>query len=170
MPMKYKNSFSEIIKLIKRRQGRGVTIQVVDAERDWLIGLLLSLLIIGSVGWWSSFLYQKYSNLSPENSVVASDSLVYRESMVSAVLTEFSERELKFNELTKNYHQALPASTTTESKEEIKKTEEVKASSTDNVVITEESVGGDSDPLTSTEQAVSDESGEEDVSEPTLSF
>ena len=73
----------------------------INPAREWAIGLIIVLIILGGIGIWSSLTYLKYKNSSvSEASVLEEEMVVYRESLVKAALEKFAQREENLN--TKN--------------------------------------------------------------------
>lgn len=96
-----KSEFTDIAKRVLRFNKGLKSPQIMHPQREWLTGLLVAIIFFGSSVAWSAHMYIKYKNLAINGSDVSIDTevIVYRESLVTAALEEFSSRQELHNEL-----------------------------------------------------------------------
>lgn len=98
--MKSKLDFSKIAKKILKHRQQVRDHQIIHPKRDWAIGLLFSIILLGAFGWWNVSTYMTYSNTAVTGSVTLDNQVVvYREGQVMEALDRFAAKEQRFNEL-----------------------------------------------------------------------
>ena len=102
---------------------------IMHPEREWFLGITIGILICGLGAWWSVTSYMTYSKVNVQNKESESP-VVYRASMVKEVVTDFSNREVAYNNLLLELKQQKPTVSPVVSV----------ATSTDSLDIQEESV------------------------------
>jgi len=74
--------------------------KMMHPEREWLVGLAITLLIFSISAYWSAHTYVENKNTTiVESANENNDVVVYRESLVKSALAEFSEREQQLVEM-----------------------------------------------------------------------
>ena len=102
---------------------------IMHPEREWFLGITIGISICVLGAWWSVTSYMTYNKVSVQNKESESP-VVYRASMVKEVVSDFSNREVAYNDLLLELKQQKPTATPAVSV----------ATSTDRLDIQEESV------------------------------
>lgn len=71
---------------------------IMHPEREWFLGITIGILICALGAWWSVTSYITYSNVSVQDKESEAP-VVYRASMVKEVVSDFSNREVTYNNL-----------------------------------------------------------------------
>ncbi len=87
---------NEITSIAKKmmRQHRGLRDhQIIHPVRDWTIGVIISILMLAIVTWWSAMSYLAHSSTKIDNaSDIVSTNTVYREAQVNEALKVFEKK------------------------------------------------------------------------------
>jgi len=95
-----KNQFTNIAKKILKSHKGLKDPRIMHPEREWVVGLVVSVVIFATVATWSYFVYLKYQNLSTDNNDEQStETVVYNEALMKSALQEFSSRRKHYEEL-----------------------------------------------------------------------
>lgn len=88
------SDFKQIAKkLIKQQQGLH-DVQIMHPAREWHLGIMLALLIVGSSVIYSTSTYYKNKRADMADiTIVESDPVVYRENMVAEALANLQKRD-----------------------------------------------------------------------------
>ena len=135
--------------------------KIIHPTRDWIIGLLIALSIVGGSAVWSASTYLEYQSLSVgDTNEIEEGVVVYRESLVKAALEQFSSREEKWDSLLESQQTPVEDSTTDTETEEgqdtTSSTEEVDVADTELSTTTETQVSVEDEVLEEVEEAASD--------------
>lgn len=106
-----KNEILNMVRQVTRRASGGGERRIIRPERDWFVGLFLSLLIV--VGGFAYQLNKFFYYLEVENHVVAKDTTtqVYRTSDLEAVLEVYETRAATSRDLLDGYEFVPPITT-----------------------------------------------------------
>ena len=80
---------------------------IMHPEREWFLGITIGILICVLGTWWSVTSYMTYNKVNVQNKESESP-VVYRASMVKEVVTDFSNREVAYNNLLLELKQQKP--------------------------------------------------------------
>jgi len=99
--MMNKNEIKEMLGKVFQSKNRSLANhQIMHPAREWFLGLLAGLIMAGLGGFWSVNSYLQYSEVSlNSNDIGETDVVVYRESVVKAAQSDFSERAVKYEKL-----------------------------------------------------------------------
>ena len=98
--MMNKQEFTKIAKQVLHPRHKRQGVSMVSPRRDWIIGLIVSVGIIGGSMFWGSQMYSQNKNISVDSSNSSGNTAtVYREALVNDTLEIYSEREERFDEL-----------------------------------------------------------------------
>ncbi len=86
---------------------------IMHPEREWFIGIFVSLVIMITGSIFIYYFYNLYSNVSLEDGTEVVDPVVYRASLVQSALDEFAVREKIYNDLKPSSDQVNEPVTTT---------------------------------------------------------
>lgn len=98
--MKINNSFAHLAQKLKRNE-RGFRDPILmHPGREWWIGLVVAITILGVGASWSMQTYLTYREVTTtKQDVLTEEVVIYRETLVEAALAEFSERQKEHEEL-----------------------------------------------------------------------
>ncbi|MCB9810659.1 MAG: hypothetical protein H6779_02415 [Candidatus Nomurabacteria bacterium] len=88
--------------------------QIMHPEREWLIGLVISTLVVISGVWWSVSTYMQYSNVSVEDTDGSGGAPInYKSEFVEAAINNFNQRQeiydtVRLDMINKYGHNELP--------------------------------------------------------------
>ena len=96
--MMNKKQFTAIVKNILHPTTRLSSPQLIHPHREWLTGLLVTVMIFVASAAWSTQMYFKHQDTNV-TVVYEADVVVYREALVNSALESFSVREEKYDSL-----------------------------------------------------------------------
>jgi len=94
-----KKLVKKIVDNILHKEDRGFDRSIMHPKREWFIGLFVGLIMLIIGGWWNVSTYMQYREVSVGSDEVMAGVVVYRESLVKAALSDFSERTEKYESL-----------------------------------------------------------------------